>query len=318
MAERSDSQSRGILLDTGTNEVEIAEIVIGDQSFGINVAKVQQIIQAANTDITHLPTGHPSLLGTFLFRERSIPLIDLKHALYREYISQDQNPIILVTEFNRTTLGFMINGAQRIHRFSWDDLQPLSPFLRNNTSHITGTLTVDKTDIMILDIEQLTSEILPNVAFRESADEMKRGDLRELRGQTTILYAEDSAFVRGSVVRELKKHGYVNVIEADNGKTALTHVHDLKLEAEKGKFPLTNKLHGVLTDIEMPQMDGLTLCRKLKKEMNLTDLPVVIFSSLISDQMKRKCDEVGADEALSKPQIEEIITTLDRFVLNVV
>ncbi|MFH0883474.1 MAG: chemotaxis protein [bacterium] len=317
MGDRTAKRPQSRLLDSGTNEMEIAEIIVGEQSFGINVAKVQQIIQSGNTDITHLPSSHPSLLGTFLFRDRSIPLIDLKHALYREFISSDQNPIILVAEFNRTILGFLINGAERFHRFSWDDLQPISSFLRNNSAHITGTLTVEGTDILILDIEQLTAEILPNVAFRESSNALQREDLREMRSRVTVLYAEDSSFVRGSVVRELKKHGYTNLIEADNGKTALTHIHSLRLATDKENIPLTDRLHAVLTDIEMPQMDGLTLCRKLKKDMNQKNIPVIVVSSLISDQMRRKCREVGVDKVLSKPQVEDIVTVLDCLIFGV-
>ncbi len=317
MSGKQGKQDRGIPQETGAREVEIAEIDVGGQSFGIDVAKVQQIIQPRHTDITSLPSSHPSLLGTFLFRDRSVPLIDLKHALYRQFIPMDQNPIILVTEFNRTTLGFLIDGAERIHRFSRNELQPISPFLRNNTAHVTGTLIVDDKDILILDIEHLTAEILPDVASRKSGAGLEEKTLKEMRSKVTVLYAEDSSFVRGSLVRELKKHGYTKLIEADNGKTALTYVHDFKIATDKEQVSLTDRLHAVLTDIEMPQMDGLTLCRKLKKDMKLEDLPVIIFSSLISEQMVHKCIEVGADEALSKPQVEDIVIALDRLVLGI-
>jgi len=309
-------KQQSILLETGTNEVEIAELIVNNQSFGLNVAKVQQIVQISRSDITHLPTSHPSLLGTIIFRGRTIPLIDLKHVLFRKFMDPEEVPLVLVTEFNETMIAFLVNGAEQIHRFTWDDLQPLSAFLRNNTSHVTGTLTVKGKDILILDIEHLTAQILPEVSFKEIESDESGEDVREKRQAVRVLYAEDSSFIRNSVARELKKHGYTTLHEVDNGKAAYTHILNLKEKAKKSDKSIEDLLDIVLTDIEMPQMDGLTLCRRIKKELGLK-LPVIVFSSLISDQMKHKCNEVGADAALSKPQVGEIIELMDQFILNV-
>ena len=123
----SKDSNQGILLETGTNEVEIIEFYLGGQSFGINVAKVKQIVQFEAKLLTEIPETHPAVLGTFLYRGSTSPLIDLNKALHREKVTQDdERTLVLVSEFNNTVNSFQIDGINRIHRISWDQLQPLS------------------------------------------------------------------------------------------------------------------------------------------------------------------------------------------------
>lgn len=302
-----------ILLDTGTNEVEILEFILGEQSFGINVAKVMQIIAYDETKFTVLPEENKAILGVLLWQGRTISLIHLGHALKRQDHGSPPRPIVLVTRFNEVTNGFLVSNVNKIHRVSWEMITPISPVLSGHSSNITGSVNIAGQDILLVDFEYLVASLFPGVRMDHNLEDAPVG--REAQRQDMrIVFAEDSTFIRENIVTLLAKVGYYQVTAFENGQDAFEYIRGLQRKADQEREPITAAVDLVITDIEMPKMDGLTLCRKIKQELHLDELPVVLFSSLIDEQMSLKCREVGAAAYTCKPKISELIELLDKLL----
>lgn len=303
-------ENHGILLESGTNEVEIIEFYLGTQSFGINVVKVKQIMQFNQDLLTSVPQAHPFVLGLFLFRDTTIPLIDLRKAL--DYSNEDKSnePLVLVTEFNRSTNGFLIDGVNRIHRISWKQLQPLTAFLEGFVSSFTGSINVEGKEILILDLEQIVAEINPEAGFQKELSVAKEQQVSE-KGPLSLIIAEDSTFVRNHMTDSLKKAGFNIKGSFDNGELAFEYLKSMKDQAAKENKPVSSYLDIIVTDIEMPKMDGLALCKNIKETLQIKDVPILAFSSLINDQMIEKCKKVGVDSYISKPNVEILRDTIN-------
>lgn len=295
--------SNEILLESGTNEVEILEFYLGDQGFGINIAKIAQIIPYDRSKLTVVPHDKPAFLGTLLWQGQTIPLIDL-NAFLRQSREEADNQIVLVTEFNGVRNGFLTDGVNRIHRISWQAISPMGALLDRYTSVCTGSIHIDGNDILLIDFEYIISGINPetSVSFRRMDDIAETG-----RGERLVIFAEDSAFIRNTIAGQLKKLGFTRLTVFENGQDACNHIREC-VDTASGLPSL------VVTDIEMPKMDGLALCRTIKKELQLDGVPVVLFSSLINEQMAFKCREVGADAFLTKPRVDELVGVMDRLL----
>lgn len=299
-----------ILLDTGTNEVEILEFFLGKQSFGVNVAKVMQIVALDELKFTAVPDRSASYLGVVLWHGKTIPFIDLSVALRRGKEERPERPVVLVTKFNDVTNGFLISGVNYIHRVGWDQIDPASSIIENNSTTITGSVHIEDRDILLIDFEYIVAELFPETKMTHR---MEEAHLKEnlLRDEVKLVFAEDSTFIRRNVTALLAEVGYRHVQTFENGLDAYEYLRDLKKKADAAGTELTDFVNLVVTDIEMPKMDGLTLCKKLKKELHFDTVPVAIFSSLINDQMGLKCKEVGADVFSTKPKINELVSMID-------
>lgn len=311
-------ENQGILLESGTNEVEIAIFTIGKQLFGTNVAKIREFIIYDEEMVTTIVNQHPSVIGTFLLRGHTIPLMDLR--LHLNKINEDSNKdrVIIVTEFNNLVNGFLVDNVDRIIRVSWTDFEPMSTYFQNSAQKVTGSVRFDNQDILILDMEQIISEIFPEQMEKlTEVVTVKEGeqDLAAQRRKRKILIAEDSALVRSLIIQSLTGAGYQIAVAFENGKDALDHIQALLADTRKKGTDFADSVNLVITDIEMPQMDGLTLCRKIKEDLKLTHLPVVIFSSLISEQMALKCESVGANGYITKPEIGNLVKLVDSLAL---
>ena len=325
---------QGILLESGTNEVEILEFYLGSQGFGVNVAKVQAIVQFQRENLTRLPNAHMSMPGMLLFRNRTIPLIDLAcdlnirppvdwdgedaentPAVDDHGVSLDKR-IVLVTEFNRVVNSFLVDGVNRIHRISWQDISPVNPVLAVSSAEFTGSVNIEGHEILIVDLEKIISNIFPEAAMRFSALEELSPFHRPERSEVKVILADDSSAIRNMIHEVLTAGGYEDIRTFNNGRDAYDAIVADCQAAEADGTELGEKLNVVISDIEMPQMDGLTLCRNLKQNLGLQTLPVILFSSLINEQMAAKCQSVGADVWISKPQIAELVTLLDQHCLT--
>ena len=295
--------SNEILLESGTNEVEILEFYLGDQGFGINIAKIAQIIPYDRSKLTVVPHDNPAFLGTLLWQGQTIPLIDLSVFL-RHNRQEAELPIVLVTEFNGVRNGFLTDGVNRIHRISWQAISPMGALLDRYTSVCTGSIHIDGNDILLTDFEYIISSINPetSVSFRRMDAKSAAG-----RGDKMVIFVEDSAFIRNTIAGQLDKLGFSQLMVFENGQEACDHIRN-RVDTVSGLPAL------VVTDIEMPKMDGLALCRVIKKELQLDAVPVVLFSSLINEQMAFKCREVGADAFLTKPRVDELVGVMDRLL----
>jgi two-component system chemotaxis response regulator CheV len=317
------AEKQGILLESGTNEIELIEFYLGSQSFGINVHKLREIIPYDEAKTTILPESPPSVVGTFLVRGNTIPLIDLNVHLRRNpgEASPDGRQVVLVCEFNRCVNGFLVDGVNQIHRISWKQIQPLSAFIGRYKPRFTGSFEIDGREILIVDLEHIVAELDPEAGLSYHAPEQVTPavaglSLEERRGQYRLLMAEDSAIIRDSIVRILHGSGYTQVSAFVDGEACYQEILTLKKSLKKDVPTLGQVFDLLISDIEMPKLDGLTLCRRIKEDGQLKHIPVIMFSSLITEQMAHHCEQVGADGYISKPQITELVTMIDGFLLK--
>ena len=298
-----------ILLESGTNEVELLAFRIDGQIFGINVAKVQSIIKCDNIVLSEMPDSHPAMLGMMLYRKKTVPLIDLAAVLDMQSAVDEEKRKIIVTEFNETVNSFRVDGVNRIFRVNWNNFVPLDDVLSDSCSSVTGTVTIDGAEVMVLDMERMLEEIFPGLVIEEITEETLEKAEKGKREDVRILFAEDSKSIRNSVIRVLKDAGYRQVTPFESGLPAYTSLVDM-VEQEGRDLPDV-----VISDIEMPRMDGLTFCRKIKEHPGLGKIHVIIFSSLINDQMIEKCKSVNADSYVTKPQTNRLVEILDELCL---
>lgn len=307
-------QESKVLLKAGTNEVEFIEFYVGGQSYGINVAKVKQVVQFDPKEVTRLDESRPEILGTYYFRGKPILAVDLKKALNLQGGEERQERrLLLAAEFNQTITGFLIDGVQQIHRKTWKDFHPMDSSVFSKSPYIVGNIVVSDRVILVIDFEYLMAEIAPN-----TAGHILRGKPMEKkveRKNIKIVYAEDSAMVRRYTADKLVEAGFENLRAFENGLQAYAYLQEIKEKLKQGG-ELSDFVNIVITDIEMPQKDGFTLCKQIKSELGMTDLPVVVYSSLINDQMVGKCQSVGADAHMSKPDISKIADVVDRICLE--
>ena len=293
-----------ILLENGTNELEVLEFILDGNSYGINVAKIREIIPYQ--EVTPVPNAHPSIEGIFMPRDVMITAIDLKNCLQRG--QSEGSGLFIITNFNKLDIAFHVDQVIGIHRVSWGSIIKPGTTVSNAEDGIsTGIIKIDGKLIIILDFEKIITDISPETGLKlaeiDALGERERNDV-------PILIAEDSPLLNKLIVDSLKKAGYHNLIHTENGKEAWDIIVDCK---EKGT--LEEHVKCLITDIEMPLMDGHRLTRLVKEDDATKDIPVVIFSSLVNDDMKRKGESLGADAQLSKPEIGNLVKVIDSLVL---
>lgn len=296
----------GILLETGTNEFEIVEFTVGNVCYGINVAKVREIIKPR--EVTKLPGLPPCVDGVIELRGRVMPLVNLGIRLCAANFNEQEQHII-VCEFNRTFIGFLVNSVARIHRISWEKMEPVPEAA--DTEVAVGIVKLEGRLIILLDFEQVLAEVNPEIAKKLKHNPAASGETVLKRSDKKIVVAEDSRMLRDLLCETLREAGYNNLAVFENGKLAW---EALEGYAEQ-PGPIENNVHLVVTDIEMPQMDGHHLLKRIKDNDVLRKLPVFIFSSLINDEMRRKGEGLGAAFQVSKPEIAILIGQIDKHIL---
>jgi two-component system chemotaxis response regulator CheV len=308
-----------ILLESGTNEVELAEFFLCDRSYGVNVAKIREFVPYDKNTLTKVPNSPDSMIGMLLLRGKNIPLINLKKNLELSDLSISERPVVLVTEFNSVVNGFLIDSISRIHRLSWSDIKPLNPILSQHAHRVTGTVHVNKREILLLDLEHIIGELFPDKMASMSEYENKDRDrsgltIQEQRNKYPVVIADDSGMIRKLIFNALKTEGYQHVRDFDNGLTAFNYLLDAKQKAEQEQCSINDLVGVVVSDIEMPQMDGLNLCKRIKEDSVLNNIPVIMFSSLINEQMIMKCKRVGANGHITKPEMKKMIAYVDEIL----
>ncbi|MCH5253529.1 MAG: chemotaxis protein CheV [Lachnospiraceae bacterium] len=293
-----------ILLENGTNELEVLEFKLDGNAYGINVAKIKEIINYQ--DVTPVPNSHPSIEGIFMPRDTMITAIDLKNCLQRG-VSQ-AGGLFIITNFNKLDVAFHVDSVVGIHRVSWMDIiKPDSTVSSAEEGISTGIIKLDERLIIVLDFEKIMTDINPETGLKMTEiDELgERG-----RYDVPILIAEDSPLLNKLIVDSLHKAGYINLIHTENGKQAYDVIQECKAEGT-----LKQHVQCVITDIEMPIMDGHRLTKLIKEDDETKDIPVIIFSSLVNEEMKKKGVALGADAQLSKPEIGNLVRVVDDLVL---
>ena len=298
--------TKGILLETGTNEFEIVEFSIGGVNYGINVAKVREVIQ--RTPVTAMPQAHPYIDGLFTLRGKAIPLVNLPRCL--NVTNGDEAKNIIVTEINNYDIGFLVENVSRIHRISWKDMEP-SPEV-GDQSRVVGIVKMPNRIVLLLDFETIIAEVNPEINAKLTTVEDTTADIKARRVNEHVVVAEDSAMLRDLLVTTLHDAGYRFVRDFGNGKDAWVYLHGL---AEK-EGDISNHVSMIVSDVEMPQMDGHRLLKLVRGNDRLKDVPFILFSSLINDEMRIKGEELGASAQISKPEIGQLISLLDGFIFS--
>ena len=271
-----------ILMESGTNEFEILEFMIDERCYGINVAKIKEII--TYQAVTPVPNAHPSIEGIFMPRDTMITAIDLRNCLQRG--ASEPGGLFIVTNFNKLDIAFHVDSVTGIHRISWAD--------------------IIKPNVTISTVEKSVSDINPNTGL--NMDQLTQFDQRP-RNEIPIVLAEDSQLLNKLIVESLHKSGYSNVRHFENGKLAYDFIFQC---ADDGT--VAQNVRCLITDIEMPIMDGHRLTKLVKTDDRTKHIPVVIFSSLVNEEMRRKGEALGADRQMSKPEIGQLVSTIDELV----
>lgn len=294
-----------ILLENGTNELEVLEFKVANNHYGINVAKIREILPYQA--VTPVPNSHEYVEGIFMPRDEIITVIDLTKSLGYTHSGDYSKDMLIVTNFNKLKVAFHVSEVLGINRISWADIiKPDSTLSSKDGGTATGVIKVANKLVIILDFEKIVSDISPETGLKVS--DIERLGERE-RNTKPILIAEDSHLLSKLIVESLHKAGYSNVTLKDNGQEAWDYLVALKETNE-----LNEKVKCIITDIEMPLMDGHRLTRFVKTDDRLKEIPLVIFSSLINDEMRRKGINLGADAQLSKPEIGGLVEIIDSLI----
>ena len=294
-----------ILLENGTNELEVLEFTLGKNHYGINVAKIREIL--SYQPVTPIPNANPSVEGIFMPRDVMITVINLKHCLGLSDSTVTDVGLLIITNFNKLNIAFHVDEVIGIHRVSWADIiKPDSTVNAENNGVSTGVIKLEDKIVIILDFEKIVTAISPETGLKVS-DIDNLGE-RE-RCDSPILIAEDSPLLSKLITACLKKSGYTNLIVTMNGQEAW----DKLTEFQRNGTALED-VHCVITDIEMPLMDGHRLTKLIKEDDELKKIPVVIFSSLVNEEMRRKGEAIGADAQLTKPEIGHLVEAIDRLI----
>lgn len=306
MATETSGDKKGILLETGTNEFEIVEFSIGQVNYGINVAKVREVI--TRTPVTNMPQAHPYIDGLFTLRGKAIPLVNLPRCLNVETNAEPKN--IIVTEINNYNIGFLVENVSRIHRISWKDMEPAPEV--GDQSRVVGIIKMEDRIVLLLDFETIIAEINPEINAKLTTYEDATESVRAKRSEVHVVVAEDSPMLRDLLVTTLHESGYRYVRDFGNGQDAWEYLQGL---TQKGG-QISSHVGVIVSDVEMPRMDGHRLLKLVRADNRLSDVPLVLFSSLISDEMRIKGDQLGASGQIAKPEINQLIGLLDNLIFG--
>lgn len=295
--------SSNILLESGTGEVEILEFVVNNKFYAINVIKVKEVLGLTN--ITAMPESHPAIAGLMLNRDDIITLVDLPYILEGRKTTKNCGKTI-ICQFNKLKVAFIIDDIVAVHRIGWEKILKPDEIVTN--SLVIGNIRLGEKIIFLLDFEKIVTDINPSTGISE--DKIVNVEYKD-RSHIKVVLADDSALIRKLLKETLLKAGFKNLTFFDDGSQVLNYLNNL-YEIKGENFGEDVQL--IITDIEIPQMDGHTLTRRIKEHPALRKLPVIIFSSLITDELRHKGEAVGANEQLSKPEIGLLVEYMDRYI----
>ncbi len=297
----------------GANRLEILLFSLGHDSasgreevFGINVFKVREVMNLP--DITRAPDMPPGVVGMVSLRGSMIPVVDLAH--FCDLQVEEAPRILIVTEYNRGVQGFLVNSVEQILRMEWNDMKVPPPMMAHRMGGLVTAVSElgDGRIVMILDVEKILAE----TATSEDEHIQFEG-LERIGSDATVLFADDSAVARKQIEQTLDRLG-LNHLSARNGVEAWDKLEEVAARAEASHLPVHELVSVVLTDIEMPGMDGYVLTRKLKKDPRFKGIPVVMHSSLSADANVNLGNSVGADAYCAKFDPRELAKVLEPYV----
>ena len=297
----------------GTNKLEILMFALGldnrtgrEETFGINVFKVREVMRIPK--ITRAPEMPPSVEGMVSLRGALVPVIDL--AKYTGIETDDKAEIMIVTEYNGHTQGFLVKAVDNILRLDWSAMRVPPEMLVAEMGGLVTAITElkDKRLVMMMDVEKVLSE-----TSRFDADEMIFKNVQPLGKERTVFFADDSAVARHQIARTLDAM-QVKYISAINGRQAWAELVKMADLAEASHTPLKSVVQVILTDVEMPEMDGYMLTRKIKADKRFSGIPVLMHSSLSGSSNQQLGKTVGVDEYVPKFEPQKLAQILARLL----
>ncbi|MCC9262929.1 MULTISPECIES: chemotaxis protein CheV [Bacillus amyloliquefaciens group] len=300
-------QQYDILLDSGTNELEIVKFEVGVNTFGINVMKVREIIQPV--DVTSVPQSHKDVEGMIKLRGEILPVISL-YSFFGVDAEGAKDDKYIVTEFNKRKIVFHVGSVSQIHRVSWEAIEKPTSLNQGMERHLTGIIKLEDTMIFLPDYEKIIYDI--ESASGVETYHVHQEGFDERRAGKKLIIVEDSPLLMRLLTDELTEAGYSEIVAFENGKEA----YDYVVELTDNGANLSDHIDMIISDIEMPKMDGHRLTKLLKDNPQSSDVPIMIFSSLITDDLRHRGEVVGADEQISKPEISELIKKVDTYVIE--
>ena len=308
-----------ILLESDTNELEIVEFRIDEVDgqgeiipcyYGVNVAKVREIIRLPQ--MSRVVNAKPGVEGMIKLRDKVITIINLATVLNKATGDMVADRVV-VLEFNNLMVGVLVHSVSRIYRISWKNVE--APAASVHSDEVTGLVKMDDRIILVLDFEKIVAELCSDSALKPlDALLMHRAESNPDRARRTVLVADDSVFIRKTLCNSLRSAGYT-VVEAENGAEAWMIIQRTMQEVAQEGGVFQDRINMLITDVEMPQMDGLHLTSLVRKEDSLKDLPVAIFSSLASEDNKRKWIGLGANCILTKPDLPKLVDVVDELTV---
>lgn len=293
-----------ILLESGTNELEILVFRLGDYTFGINVAKVREVLPRG--PITSLPQAHASVLGVFRLREAVVPVVSLRRHLQIAMGEAGSDQTLILADFNQQQTAFVVDAVERIHRISWEQILAVPAISSLAHSPVTAVARIDGRLVIMLDFEMITDQVTEQL-FRTGA---VANPLNLARHKLKILLADDSPTVREAVTKTLRSSGYTQLTVFENGREAWEW-----LIAQVGPQTQRAQIADLLiSDVEMPQIDGLHLTKRIKDHPVLKSLPVLLYSSIVTPDNRKKGEAVGADAQISKPELGKVVEIADGLI----
>lgn len=294
---------RKVTTEVGTNEWQVVVFYLGTQSFAINVDKTREILRW--TGCREIPEASAAMIGITSVRGEVLPMVDLRVFLNIKSDTPIEQTKVIVAEFNEVKLGFVVDGVERIYRINSEDLDDslTGKYLGDWTLYV---IKRDKRNVLLLDYEAIVQKITPSLAISSNIDEKELktivagiGDLTKYR----ILVAEDSPLIRHQIEDILHSGGFEDVTTVPDGKEA----HRLLID-EGQHYDL------LITDVEMPRMDGLALTRRVRENSATRDIPIVVFSSIMANDIKIKAASIGANYQITKPEINELVAIVARII----
>jgi two-component system chemotaxis response regulator CheV len=293
-----------ILLESGTNELEVLVFDVADYRFGINVAKVREVLPA--TEITALPRAHRSIRGVFKLRNQVIPCVSLLDHLGIKPTREHPESTMILTDLNQQQTAFLVDAVERIHRLSWENILPVPGLEALSHTPVTALARCEDRLILMLDFEMILDDVTEQY-FRTDEVANPLGLARET---LRLLLAEDSPTVREAIGDTLHASGYVQLQFFENGAQAWEWI--------EGRYRETGRVEDVgdllIADVEMPQVDGLHLTKRIKDHPELKRIPVLLYSSIITPDNRKKGSAVGADAQVAKPELTEVVRLADELI----
>lgn len=297
------SVNTNILLESGTNELEVVMFQVGSGLFGINVLKVREIINAV--EVTPIPNSHKNVEGVIRLREEVLPVVNLAKVLGLPDSENPQQDKFIIAELNKIRIAFRVHHVSRIHRISWEQIEKPTELSAGQQAYAIGIIKLEDKMSILLDFEKVVVEINPQSGVNVESLEVLGP--RE-RSEKKLVVAEDSAVLRQLLKDTLSEAGYSNLQFFENGKEAWEYLESISKDETINP---SDKVDLIITDIEMPQMDGHHLTDRVKKDERLKHIPVVIFSSLITKDLFHKGEAVGANAQVTKPEIVTLVEKID-------